>query len=204
MSGDRNEKLSAEERRSRTLKMVAEAFAENGFEGTRMADLADAAGISEAMLVKLYETKENLYRALIRQKIEDTPGTPFPEEDLPDRRPADVLLTLAMELVKRCEEDETFLRLMYYSALEDNELSDMFYEERIQTLRDQLSSYIRNQVENGTFRDVDPERAALGFLGMICHALSMTYIFDFPLPGDALDEELMTSFVGLFLDGIRS
>jgi len=205
MTENKSGKLSAEERREKTLKSVAEEFAENGFEGTRMVDLAEAADISEAMLVKLYESKENLYSELIQQKIDQTPGTPFPEEELEDGSPSEVLLQLAMELVRRCEEDQTFLRLLYYSALEDNELSDMFYEERIRTFQGQVSSYMREQVEQGTFRDVDPDQAATGFMGMVSHVLCMKHIFQFPLPtGEDIDEDLMKTFVDVFLEGVRA
>jgi AcrR family transcriptional regulator len=205
MAGNTSGRLSAEERREKTLKSVAEEFAENGFEGTRMADLAEAADISEAMLVKLYESKENLYSELIKQKIEQKPGTPFPDEELDELSPSDVLLTLAMELASRCDEDQTFLRLLYYSALEDNELSDMFYEERIQKLQEQLSSYMRDQIEQGTFRDLDPDQAATGFMGMISHVLCMKHIFQFPLPtGEDIDEDLMKTFVDVFLEGVRA
>ncbi len=203
MSSGSKKKLSAEERRRKTLESVANAFAENGFEGTRMADLAEAAGISEAMLVKLYGSKENLYRALIKRKIEQTPGTPFPD-DLKDESPEVVLRTLAQNLRRRCEDDPAFLRLLYYSALEDNELSDLFYEARIQKLRSQVSDYIRTLSGSGSFRSVDPDEAAIGFMGMICHALSMEHIFSFPLPEGRDTGELIDTFVELFLDGIRA
>jgi len=202
MSGSSGEKLSEAERRSRTLHAVAHEFGENGFEGTRMADLADAADISEAMLVKLYGSKENLYRALIKQKIDETPGTPFPEE-LQDQPPETVLPELARNLRDRCEEDPAFLRLLYYSALEDNELSDLFYEARIEELRSQLSSYLRDQIDRNRFRSVNTDEAALGFMGMICHAMSMKHVFDFPRPEGSDTEDLIETFVDLFLDGMR-
>ncbi len=203
MPSDSKSKLSAEERRRKTLEAVANEFAKNGFEGTRMADLADAAEISEAMLVKLYDSKENLYQALIKRKIDQTPGTPFPK-DLRNESPETVLGTLADNLRERCEDDPAFLRLLYYSALEDNELSDLFYEARIQKLRNQLSAYIREMIDAGRFRDLPPDEVAFSFMGMICHALSMKHIFEFPNPADRKTDDLIETFVDLFLDGVRS
>ncbi len=57
-------RLSAEERREAIIKAVRKLFAEKGFHGTTTKELADAAGISEALLFKHFPTKEALYSAL--------------------------------------------------------------------------------------------------------------------------------------------
>ena len=45
-------KLSGEERRAAIIKAVRQVFAEKGFDGTTTRELADAAGVSEALLFK--------------------------------------------------------------------------------------------------------------------------------------------------------
>src|SRR5438876_7288306 len=57
-------KLSAEERRAAIIKAVRKVFAEKGFHGTTTRALADAAGISEALLFKHFPTKEALFSAM--------------------------------------------------------------------------------------------------------------------------------------------
>jgi AcrR family transcriptional regulator len=56
-----SEKLPAEERRRAIIRAVRRVFAERGFDGTTTKALADAAGVSEALLFKHFPTKEALF-----------------------------------------------------------------------------------------------------------------------------------------------
>jgi AcrR family transcriptional regulator len=57
-------KLSSEERRAAIIKAVRKVFAEKGFEGTTTRELAEAAGVSEALLFKHFPNKEALFSAM--------------------------------------------------------------------------------------------------------------------------------------------
>src|SRR5438067_8481175 len=59
-------KLSSEERRAAIIQAVRRVFAEKGFHGTTTRELADAAGVSEALLFKHFPTKEALFAAMQR------------------------------------------------------------------------------------------------------------------------------------------
>jgi AcrR family transcriptional regulator len=59
-----NCKLSSEERRAAILRDVRRVFAEKGFDGTTTRELADAAGVSEALLFKHFPNKEALFSAM--------------------------------------------------------------------------------------------------------------------------------------------
>jgi AcrR family transcriptional regulator len=58
-------KLSGEERRAAIIKAVRRTFAEKGFVGATTRELADAAGVSEALLFKHFPNKEALYDAML-------------------------------------------------------------------------------------------------------------------------------------------
>jgi AcrR family transcriptional regulator len=57
-------KLSGEERRTAIIRAVRRVFAEKGFDGTTTRELADAAGVSEALLFKHFPNKEALFTAM--------------------------------------------------------------------------------------------------------------------------------------------
>src|SRR5215467_11882575 len=57
-------KLSSEERRAAIIKAVRGTFAEKGFHGTTTRELAEAAGVSEALLFKHFTNKEALFAAM--------------------------------------------------------------------------------------------------------------------------------------------
>src|SRR3954447_24631251 len=57
-------RLSAEQRRAAIIVAVRRVFAERGFHGTTTRALAEAAGVSEALLFKHFPNKEALYSAM--------------------------------------------------------------------------------------------------------------------------------------------
>jgi len=56
-----------EERRDSIIQAVRCVFAEKGFRGATTRELADAAGVSEALLFKHFPDKEAIYRAMLEQ-----------------------------------------------------------------------------------------------------------------------------------------
>src|SRR2546427_3283853 len=60
-----NAKVSGVERRPAIIKSVQRVFAEKGFHGTTTRELADAAGVSEALLFKHFPSKEALFSAML-------------------------------------------------------------------------------------------------------------------------------------------
>src|SRR5215213_7267484 len=57
-------KLSGEERRVAIIRAVRHLFANKGFKGTTTRELAEAAGVSEALLYRHFPTKEALFAAI--------------------------------------------------------------------------------------------------------------------------------------------
>src|SRR5437588_3602774 len=57
-------KLSAEERRAAITQAAQRVFADKGFHGTTTRALAEAAGVSEALLFKHFPTKQALFAAI--------------------------------------------------------------------------------------------------------------------------------------------
>lgn len=59
--------LPRAERRASILRGAAEAFARSGFAPTSMEDVATACGVSRLILYRHFETKEDLYRAVLQE-----------------------------------------------------------------------------------------------------------------------------------------
>ena len=56
-------------RRAQLIEVAAGAFLERGFEATSMEDVAQAAGVSRLIVYRIFESKENLYRAVLRNVL---------------------------------------------------------------------------------------------------------------------------------------
>jgi AcrR family transcriptional regulator len=59
--------LPRAERRASILQGAAEAFARSGFAHTSMEDVAAACGVTRLILYRHFETKEELYRAVLQE-----------------------------------------------------------------------------------------------------------------------------------------
>jgi AcrR family transcriptional regulator len=58
-------RVPSAERKPLIAKAAAKLFAEKGFHGARLRELAHAAGVSEALIIKYFPTKEDLLRAAL-------------------------------------------------------------------------------------------------------------------------------------------
>lgn len=58
-------RLPASERREQILQVALEVFAQHGYHGASMNDVADAAGVTKPVLYQHFDSKRDLYKALL-------------------------------------------------------------------------------------------------------------------------------------------
>ena len=58
-------RMAAEERKLQILRVAVSLFSQKGFGGTTTREIAQAAGVSEALLYKHFPSKESLYAAML-------------------------------------------------------------------------------------------------------------------------------------------
>ena len=61
-------RMAGEERRLQILAVAVSLFSNRGFRGTTTKEIAQAAGVSEAMVFRHFATKEELYAAILDHK----------------------------------------------------------------------------------------------------------------------------------------
>ncbi|WP_455387790.1 TetR/AcrR family transcriptional regulator [Petrachloros mirabilis] len=190
---------TGQERQAGLIAAAASLFAAKGFNGTTTKAIANAAGVSEALLFKHFPTKRALYGAILAETVTlDELMDAFEEsaKKRDDRR----VFTLIARFRIRPGVDSTLLRLLLFSALEGHELSEMFFGKHHRVFYDHLAAYIRTRVSEGAFRKVDPLLAARAFIGMVVHHRLLHEIFDVPMHRS--HDETVTTYVDLFLGGL--
>jgi AcrR family transcriptional regulator len=194
-------RLPVRERREQIVAAAMKCFADRGFAGTTTRGLARAAGVSEGLIFRHFPTKRSLYKAIIARRISESPAGMIPEEAARRGDDRGVLTSIASTLVARVGKDPSFMRLLFYSALEGAPLSRMFYKERVRKVRAFLSSYLERRMKEGGLRVVDPVAASGAFMGMIANYLQQKHLFRVPVSPLPVDE-LVTTWVDLFLEGL--
>lgn len=64
-------RLSADERRAQLERIAGRLFADGGYHGVSMEQLADAAGVSKPVLYQHFPSKRELYLSLIRDAVHE-------------------------------------------------------------------------------------------------------------------------------------
>ena len=164
--------MAGDERREQICQVAMRLFSENGFRGTTTKEIANAAGISEAMVFKHFSNKDELYTAILDHKACDH-GLDNPLAEIADKIEQKddfgVFYGMALNALNHQQEDADFLRLMMHSALEGHELARTFYKGFITHIYDSLGGYIRQRQLDGVFREVEPRIIVRSFIGMFVH-----------------------------------
>jgi AcrR family transcriptional regulator len=127
-------KLSSEERRAAIIHAVRRLFADKGFHGTTTRELAEAAGVSEALLFKHFPNKEGLYSAMLLTCC-PSKGSPVARLQALEASTSSLVVLVhwfIAHAVEGCgpddEEREVQHRLLLRSLLEDGEFARFFLE----------------------------------------------------------------------------
>jgi AcrR family transcriptional regulator len=198
-------KLSSEERRAAIIKAVRRVFAEQGFHGTTTKELAEAAGVSEALLFKHFPNKEALYAAM--QLSCCTAQDPQRVERLKALEPsASTLVVMVHLLVSRMlrlrqagDDDEAMQsRLMLRSLAQDGDFARMFLQGGMPALWiGKVEECVKAAIAAGdAVNGAVPPRLRGWFTHHVA-ALTMTYllpatpVIDYGVPRDKLVDHVV-------------
>ena len=201
-------RMAGEERRLQILAVAVRLFSQKGFRGTTTKEIAQAAGVSEAMVFRHFATKEELYAAILDHKA--CSGDRFePEEMAADgiERKDDraVFESLALGALNHHERDPEFQRLLLHSALEKHELAEMFFDKFVRRVYEFLGGYIRERQREGALIEMDPAIVVRSFVGMVMHHSLNNNLWD---PSRRLvnisNESAAKNFTDILLNGISA
>ena len=199
-------RMAAEDRKLQILRVAVSLFSQKGFGGTTTREIAQAAGVSEAMVFRHFATKQELYTAILDHKA-CSGDAMNPEEmvaealKLKDDRA--VFEQLALGALTHHECDPEFQRLLLHSALEGHELAEMFFEKFIRRVYELLGNYIAERQRDGAMVEMDPSIIVRCFIGMIIHHSLNNNLWD---PNRRLlkisNEDAARHFTDVLLNGI--
>ncbi|MEP6718676.1 MAG: TetR/AcrR family transcriptional regulator [bacterium] len=201
-------RMSAEERRLQILRVAVSLFSQRGFGGTTTKEIAQAAGVSEAMVFRHFANKQELYSAILDHKA-CSGDAMNPEamvaEALQEKDDRAVFERLALGALEHHECDPEFQRLLLHSALEGHELAQMFFEKFVRRVYELLGNYIAERQSDGAMVAMDPAIVVRAFIGMIIHHSLNNNLWD---PQRHLlkisNQDAAKHFTDILLNGISS
>jgi AcrR family transcriptional regulator len=194
--------LTHEERRKRIVRGAMEAFARSGFKGTRSRDLAEAAGVSEALIFKHFPNKRAIQKAIIEERIRQTGD--FLSPQLKEAPLEKALAAIAARVFEVSERDPHFMRLLYFAGLEGEPLAPMFFRRRVAGSIGEVAGLFRLWARRGWVRkSVDARLFAWSFMCCVFQLVAARSIFGVRRMSDR-PGPLAEKVAALFLEGVRS
>jgi AcrR family transcriptional regulator len=182
-------------RREQVTRSAARLFAERGYHGTSLADVAEAVGIQKASLYHHIDTKEDLLWEVAWAGAEAFRAA---LDGVPDDVPATEKLRLVLRAHLRVVSDQLDAATVFTREWRSltGERRDRFLAER-RLYEERIRELFRDGVERGELStDLDVGAAALLFLS------AANWAFTWLRPGGDTDE-LADRFFGVLLDGMR-
>jgi AcrR family transcriptional regulator len=205
-------RMTGDKRREQILETAVNLFSQRGFKGTTTKEIARAAGVSEAMVFRHFENKDALYEAILDTKGCQDGVRRFPWEEnetlkkaIAEKDDTGVFYNIALDALNKHQKDVAFMRLLFYSALEEHELAERFFHEFIERVYQFIGGYIAERQQDGAFRDVNPRIAVRSLLGMLIHHSLNNILWDKRrLLLNVSNEVAAKNFAEILLSGIKA
>lgn len=202
--------MPGDQRRQQILETAVALFSKHGFRGTTTKRIAQAAGVSEAMVFRHFASKDELYGAILHSKScnDDRSGLPWEDnaallDAIAAKDDYGVFYNLAIHALTKQQADVGFMRLLFYSALEEHDLAERFFSEFVSQVYGFIGGYIKTRQDEGVFRAMEPKVAVRAFLGMIIHHSLNNILWDKKKRLlDISNEEAAKNFAEIILRGV--
>jgi AcrR family transcriptional regulator len=188
------------------VSAALEVFADRGFAATKLEDIARRAGVTKGTIYLYFDSKEALFKALIRQTI-----VPVIAQG---EAVAQSFTGSARELFERLVREywrlvgETSLvgipKLMMAEANNFPELARFYYDEVVTRGHRLMAGVIQRGVKAGEFRPVNVMLAAKLAMSPLMHAVIARKAFSACMPEGFDVDSYLNTHIDLYLHGIST
>ncbi len=194
-----SKRLPGPERRESILQAAKSLFADKGYHGVSIDEIAREVDVSPAILYRHFKSKQLLYDAVLqemsgkRESYVDmviNSGTSF----------EDILTGMTQVYIRSFAENPDLLRIEMQSMLEGSSASSEFFKNRWKSFTDYIEFSLNERLPyDMPNREVAILSAALMFQGMLREALIQKYLQPHDRLEDVSLQELSNELVRLFL-----
>ncbi len=193
-----------EDRPSEILDAATSLFGEQGFTRTRLEDVAKRAGVSKGTLYLYFDSKETLFREMIRRNLVSVVVEAEAKFDQHSGSTRDALTDLVQTWWRVLGTKETACMYKLVGAEISNfpGLGQFYFDEVIARTRRLIERIVARGVASGELRPVANDYAVRGLPSLVIHAINHQRFFA-PFDNAALDDEkVIAGILDLFFNGV--
>ena len=192
------------DRRQQILDAAQQVFAQKGFEGASIKDLAKAAKISPGLLYWYFKDKTDLFASLISERIEEAFGTLLPESVSFDLPPDEFLPQFGHFYIDLFEPpmNAALFKLMVANAQSFPSAVKQVRSNVIGRVLSTLQSYFEHQIEAGRMRPCNTEMVTRTFMGSVMAFLLLRHVLQMELGRELSVEAFVDGVTDVILHGI--
>ncbi len=197
----------AEATRAALLACAHREFADRGFDGARIDDIAEAAAVNKRMIYAYFGDKDGLYRAVLdgsmaRALSLASEGVVPPGASL--RQRAEAIIRRFFDYLS---DHPDFVRLLTWEALSRERRGRKILLPRLEAGLEPLRAIVRQGVQEGVFRaDLEPRFFLLAVNGLLLGYFTQRHLVEAlwkaELSTPAARELVLAQFLRILLDGI--
>lgn len=195
-------RLKASERRASILAVAKVLFADGGYHGVSVDDIARRLGVSPAVLYQHFESKEALYEAVLGEIAVKRES--YVEAILDgDDDFATVLSHMTRIYADSVAADPDYLRMEMQATLEGAAAAQQIFDSRWKSFTDFIEVSMQELVPLGNVNKTNPRVASLMYQGMVREALYAKCVTRSPRYKDIALHDLLEQLLKLFLNSIE-
>ena len=188
--------------RSRRILVAATShFHAHGLERASVDAIAADAGVSKMTIYSHFASKEGLFEAVVRERIESVVGGVAGAEALDPEQPQKALLAIGKQFLALAREDHALgqFRSLYGAAGAHPEACRAFYRQGADRLIGDLAAYLQRADAAGALRVRHPRQAADLFFAMFLGDGHIRGLLMLEMPDARENRELLREAVRVFM-----
>lgn len=206
MKSEKKFSRRAEARPDELLDAAMAVFAEQGFAGAKMEDIARRAGVSKGTVYLYFASKEALIEGIIHRAVAPIASDALPQLAAFEGDPR-LPITMLLKTIAGLLSDPGKLaipRLFLREGMNIPGMADIYRRDVLDKAMPVLTGLVARGVASGHLRAVDPELTVRSIIGPLVAHVALSEIFDIrPKDGLALDR-LIDNHIDILFGGLAA